>query len=83
MKVLCDKFNLKTETKYENVKTLNNLGFFNSRCSKVNNFIHKRVLKHNEKWFVGLEIVCRKYHKEKGITMNTNYTYIIKSLQKD
>jgi hypothetical protein len=65
------------------VKTLNNLGFFNSRCSKVNNFIHKGVLKHNEKWFVGLEIVCRKYHKEKGITLNTNYTYIIKSFQKD
>ncbi len=79
----CDKFKLNTVSKYSDVKTLNNLGYFNFRCSQVNDRIHKEVLKHKEKWFVGLEIVCRKYHKEKGITLNTNYTYRIVSFQKD
>lgn len=79
---LCQKFNIKTISNINKVNTINNLAYFNFRCDSISDFIHYNILKSNTKFYEGLKIVCRKYHKARGITLNTNYTYKIKQLKK-
>jgi hypothetical protein len=33
-----------------------------------------------DKYIIGQEVVCRQYHKMKGIVLNTNYTYQVQSI---
>jgi hypothetical protein len=67
-----------------NLKTIKNICYFNSTCQKVNNYVHTKLLKHKEEYFVGLVIKCRKYtilkNKDK---LNTNYVYKIMEIGKN
>ena len=76
---LCKEFNIKTIKSMAQVKTENNLGYFNFRCNVIANQVHFGVLMKKQKYAVNQEIVCRKRYKNAGITLNTNYTYVIKS----
>jgi len=82
VKEICIKYNLNTETDYTNVKTKNNLAYFNKRCTMISNYVHTKLLNLKDKYIVGQEVVCRQYHKYKGITLNTNYTYQVQSIDK-
>ncbi len=79
---MCKKFNIKTTSSYADVKTINNLAFFNFRCDQISSNIHHNVLNHKARFMINQEVVCRKYYKIKGITLNTNYTYKIISFHK-
>jgi hypothetical protein len=82
VKKLCKKFKIKTVNDMSKVKTTFNLSYFNFRSDTVSNHIHHEILNHKYKFFEGLNIVCRKYYKVNGFTLNTNYTYKIKSMKK-
>lgn len=78
---ICKKHSIKTINKIEDITTKRNICYFNFRCLEVNEHIHKNILKNTEKYFKGLEIICRKYEKTKEYVLNTNYTYKIKSMK--
>lgn len=78
---ICKKYNIKTINKIEDITTTRNICYFNFRCLEVNDHIHKNILKNTDKYFKGLEIICRKYEKTKDYILNTNYTYKIKSMK--
>ena len=82
LKVMCKKFNIKTTSSYADVSTVNNLAFFNFRCDQISSNIHHNVLNQKARFMVNQDVVCRKYYKVKGITLNTNYTYKIISFHK-
>lgn len=64
------------------VTTTKNICYFNFRCNSVNQHVHSNILKHEQQYFEGLEIICRKYEKQKAYTLNTNYVYKIKKISK-
>lgn len=80
---ICKKHRLNTVHSMSEVKTEKNVCYFNFRCDVVNHHVHKNILKKEQTYYPGLEIVCRKYEKSKGLTLNTNYIYKIKSIGKD
>jgi hypothetical protein len=82
VKEMCKQFGLNTINDINKVETLNNMSFLNSRCQQVNDHIHHNILKHTEKYFIGLEVVNRKYYRESAFTLNVNYTYIIHKFSK-
>jgi hypothetical protein len=82
VKEICSKYKLNTENNYLNVKTINNLAYFNKRCFSVSSFVHNKILNLKDKYIVGQEVVCRQYHKYKGITLMTNYTYRVHEIDK-
>lgn len=78
------KHNLKTIKKYQEIKTVNNVCYFNATCSKVNNFVHYSLLNHNKEYVEGEYIKCKKHTKlNKAQTLNTNYKYKIMKITKD
>jgi hypothetical protein len=79
---LCEKFDIKMIKDLHKVNTKMNLAYFNFRCENISSMINSEVLKNKVKFNVNQNIVCRKYHKARGITLNTNYTYKIKSFKK-
>lgn len=80
---ICKKHKLNTVNSLKDVKTTKNICYFNFRCDVVNNHVHENILKKTIKYYEGLEVICRKYEKTKGFTLNTNYIYKIKSIGKD
>ena len=80
---LCNKFNIKMVNKMIDVNTTDNLAYFNFRCETISNHIHYTILKQRLKFYDGLLVVCRKHFKGRGFTLNTNYTYKIKSIKKN
>jgi len=82
VKDICTKYKLNTESDYYNVKTTNNLAYFNKRCASVSKYVHEKILFLKDKYIIGQEVVCRQYYKIKGITLNTNYTYQVVSIDK-
>ena len=59
-----------------------NLAYFNNRCKNISDYINSHILKNKDNYNIGQNIVCRKYYKNKGMTLNTNYTYKILSYTK-
>lgn len=74
---ICTKHNLNIVRKLDDVKSSINVCLFNFRCDMVNNHVHKNILKHQEQYLNGMNIICKKYEKNKKFTINTNYTYKI------
>ena len=73
--------------KYDEIKTTNNISFFNFRSEKVNQLIHRKVTKPSKTfningvtYFSGLELVCKKHFKSKKGRLYVNYTYILKDI---
>ena len=82
VKEICKKHKLNTVNNMKDVTTTTNICYFNFRCDMVNNHVHHNILKHKETYFEGLEVICRKYEKQKAYTLNTNYVYKIKKMPK-
>jgi hypothetical protein len=74
---ICKKNNLKTITDFKKVTTKINVAYFNFRCEQVSDFVHEKILKHKQKYFEGMNIICKKYSNKKGQKLMTNYTYKI------
>lgn len=79
---ICEQNEIKIIRKISDCKTVINIALFNKRCDDVNNHVHKNILKQEEGFKVGQEIICKKYEKRKGYILTTNYTYKIEKLQK-
>ena len=87
---ICKKYNISTETDFNNVKTKNNITYFNDYAKKVNKHIHGlygKQTKHTIEvngigYYPGLELVCEKHYQNKGFRLFVNYTYVIKSVNK-
>lgn len=78
------KYGIKIISKMEDVKTNNNICFFNKRCSEVNTLIHSRVkppkktIKYNGvTYWTGLNLICKEHLKNKQYRLFVNYTYEI------
>lgn len=63
--------------------TTTNFAYFNRECNRINEYVHTELLGNNTLGFeIGDKVVCRKYLKlTKGVTLNTNYDYTVKSFQ--
>jgi hypothetical protein len=81
---LVKKYQFKTISKMGDLKTVNNICYFNSTCEKVNKYTHYKILGHKEEFFIGMNIKCKKYtvlkNKQK---LNTNYIYKVLKIEKD
>ena len=85
------QFGLKVISNMEDVKTTQNICFFNFRCNIVNKFVHSRlVTKPKEtvniqktQYYVGLELTCKKHYRNKNIRLFKNFRYIITEIKKD
>jgi hypothetical protein len=77
IKEICNRNDLNTINMMNQVKTKTNVAYFQFRCSIVNEMVHSNILKYKNKFFVGLNVVCKKYSNRKGKTLNVNYTYKI------
>ena len=80
---ICKKHKLNTVTSMNEVKTTNNICYFNFRCDIVNNHVHRNILKKDVEHYEGLKVICRKYEKLKAGTLYTNYEYKIKKIGTD
>ena len=83
------KYKFKTVSYINDVKTKNNICYFNYRVDSVNKHIHKQIkpslksFKINDiEYWPGLEIVCKKHHKDKkaNVRLYINYVYKIESI---
>lgn len=75
--------------KMDEVKTNNNICYFNTRAEFVNKHIHKQVVKPTKtiaidgvQYWAGLELVCHKHFKDNrcGVRLFVNYIYKILSI---
>jgi len=77
--------------RYSQIKTTQNICYFNPRTIRVNKYVHETLIKppdknvftiENTKYWPGLEIVCKKHYKKDGIRIFVNYTYEITFINK-
>lgn len=80
IKYLCERYGIRTETNINNVKTLDNIAYFNSKCKKVSEHVHFNVLKSKTNYHSGLLIICKKYYRDmtKNISLQVNNSYVFK-----
>ena len=75
------KYGLKMVHNWNEVKTLNNICYFNYRCNIVNKYIQRNVVKpkgvliNGIIYFKDMELVCKQHYKAKGVRLYVNYTY--------
>jgi hypothetical protein len=81
------KYGIKLIYKMEDVKTKNNICYFNFRCQKINEHIHKLIKTENKtitinkiKYWKGLELICKEHFKNAKARLFTNYRYILNSI---
>ena len=83
------KYGFKTVSEMKEVKTKNNICYFNFRADAVNKQIHSQVKCPENaieiggvNYWAGLEIVCNRHYKDKknGVRLFVNYTYKIESI---
>jgi hypothetical protein len=82
IETICKNNHIKTIKSIEECNTKLNIALFNFRCKRINNHVHKNILKLKDEFTVGQEIICTKYEKKKDYVINTNYTYKIVKLSK-
>ena len=71
----------------KDLKSENNICYFNFRCEKVNSVVQKKIVKpsktitiNNTEYYKGLELVCREHYKNKYARLFVNYTYVIDNI---
>lgn len=83
------KYKIKVINKMENLKTINNICYFNHRCESVNSYVHKKFVDVKDKkgiklkelfYFEGLELICKEHYKNSKVRLFVNYTYIIEKI---
>ena len=81
---ICKQRKIKIVRRMQDVKTTKNVAFFNKcRTTPVNNFVHFNLLKKKEKFYVGLEVICKEHIQKKTFVLHTNYSYKITKYTKD
>jgi hypothetical protein len=85
-----EKFGLNLVHDMKEVKTMNNVCYFNFRCQKVNAHCHamaktenKTVTINKVKYWKGLELVCKEHYKNSKSRLYTNYRYNVLYIDKD
>ena len=73
IKILKDNFNIITDKK--DIKTHKNVCGFNKTIEIVNDIVHVPI--DNQKYYIGLQVICRTRYKYKKDIANVNYTYTI------
>lgn len=72
--------------RYSQIKTTQNICYFNHYTISVNKHVHTTLVSqpkknaftiNGTKYWPGLELVCKKHYKKNGIRMFVNYTYEI------
>jgi hypothetical protein len=82
------KYGFKIINKMSEVKTKNNICYFNFRCDQVNGYVHNNLVDHPKKsvklngndYWKGLDLVCKKHYKSGNDRLFVNYRYDIKSI---
>jgi len=89
VKVICKRYGIKTITKYSDLKTTNNIAYFNFRCNSVNRIVHKKQNQPKDTSIVnginiykGLVVQCKKHYQKKGIKTFVNNLYKIEQIGK-
>jgi hypothetical protein len=84
------KYHFKIINKMEDVKTINNICYFNFRCNKVNEHIHKNVVEKKKgilingiNYYKGLNLICKQHYKSGKGRLYTNYKYVIQSINEE
>jgi len=66
------KFKINVITEMKQLKSKSNICFFNFQCARVNNYVHKNMIKRSKKtivvhdnteYYKGLELICKKHYK--------------------
>lgn len=82
------KHNFNFCTSMKDVKTTENICYFNYRTNIVNNHVHTNLIKKPKKYvqigktnyWPGLELVCKERYTAKNVKLYVNYIYKIKSI---
>jgi hypothetical protein len=89
---ILEKYKFKTCRSLKDIKTLENICYFNFRTDTVNNHIHNLVTKPEKTviinkipYWEGLELICKKHYsvKSKGIRLFVNYAYKIQKISSE
>jgi len=73
---ICKKHNINTINKMKDVITTTNVALFNGKCETVNSHVRTNILKQQNEYFEGMEIIKNgKYFKG----LYTNFTYKLKT----
>ena len=71
------KYGIKVISDMKDLKTENNICYFNFRCEKVNSVVQKKIAKpsktitiNNTEYYKGLELVCREHYKNKNVRLS-------------
>jgi hypothetical protein len=91
IKAICKKHNIKTIKHLDSVTTTSNISYFKFYADKINKVIHSKYGKNissaisidGNKYYPGLELVCKKHYKNNSVRLFVNYTYEIKSITKN
>jgi len=85
------KYDFKIIDKMSDIKTRNNICYFNYRVDRVNKHVQNNLIKIPKKsvkingihYYKGLDLICRKhYSSSKGLRFFVNYTYNILDINK-
>jgi hypothetical protein len=80
------KYKINIISNMKDVKTINNICYFNFRCDTVNKFVHNNLVSIADKegikikdlfYYKGLELICKEHYKNKNVRLFVNYTYVI------
>jgi len=77
IKILIDNFKIITNKK--DITTVKNVVGLNKTADWVNNYIHKPI--DGNKYYIGLELICRKRFKNKSLSTCVNFTYTITNIK--
>jgi len=85
---LLKKYGFKTIDKIWEVKTLDNIAFFNFRCQQVNNRLHKTmvvkptqtIMIDKNEYYQGLHLICKSHYKMKTGKLFRNFKYEIMNI---
>lgn len=79
------KYNLKVIRSMKDLKSKNNVCYFNFRCENVNKHVQKTLIqipkksicRNGNNYYEGLNIICREHYKGKTFKLFVNYEYTI------
>lgn len=54
------KYNFKTVSKYEDITTRRNIGYYTRTNQKIGEILHKKFKEGKERYYKGLSLICRK-----------------------
>ena len=74
------KHGIKVINSMKDVNTTQNICLFNFRCDQVNNHVSKNIVK-RDRFYEGMDVVCKSHYKTTKIRLYVNYRYKIKKIE--